>query len=410
MKVRARRLSLTTAGSVLAVAVVLAATASGCDHAAPSPTNTTVTGPSVSYGNLGDPVGIVNADPDEQAPILAAMRVSRNVELDGYRYYVGTIGGHPVVDVASGEGNEAAELATWILDKTFHPRATVFCGTAGAQNSAVNVGDVVLSGLVVDKSGINYALGGSQVPYKIEIHATKGTDVLGAIIGGYGNAYPDPSNAPGFSSHSDPTNKQWLFVDAWAATRQLVTAAKPAGASLGSTTVADATGKPTAQGSFANKIVVGTIGVANVWTEPLSWIEAQNMLYQTDAEDNEGSGFAFANASAGVPWMLVRGISDTPWYPNAGDSALATDHAATVVKYLIAHLPAKVDTAPVTISDLSALANARLAGYLVASQAYFSVTPVTKVVYTDANGKTVTLTGRSLVKIAREYTYRAAHP
>jgi hypothetical protein len=27
-------------------------------------------------------------------------------------------------------------------------------------------------------------------------------------------------------------------------------------------------------------------------------------------------------ARPGVPWMLVRGISDTPWYPNANAAGL----------------------------------------------------------------------------------------
>jgi adenosylhomocysteine nucleosidase len=356
------------------------------------------------------PVGIVSADPEEQAAVLAKMSHVRYVEKDGYTYYVGTIGGKPVVDTAGGEVDETAELVTWILDTTFRPRATVFTGTAGAQNAGINVGDVVLSGYVVDKSQIHYELGGYQSVYSgIELHATKQSDVAGAIVDSYGNVYPTPADAKNFDNNADPTDKNWIFVDALAASKQLVEAAK--GAPTGTTTLADATGESSKKGSFTNKIVVGTIGQANVWTEPLSWIEAQNMLFQTDAEENEGSGFAFANAAAGVPWMLVRGISDTPWFPDAYDADLASDRAANVVAYMVAHLPAKVSKAPVTMSDLSPLANARQAGYLVASQAYFTVNPVTKVEYSDASsGKTVTLTGSSLAKLTKEYQYAAAQP
>jgi adenosylhomocysteine nucleosidase len=355
------------------------------------------------------PVGIVSADPEEQAAILAEMHVRRSADMAGYRYYEGTLAGQPVVDVAAGEMDETAELATWILDRTFHPRATLFAGTAGAQNAGINVGDVVLSGFVVDKSQIHYQLGGYQTAYSgIEIHATKGSDLAGAIINSNGNVYPTPADAAAFGNRPDPADKHWVFVDALAAARVLVTAAGHA--SLGPTTLADATGDPRAKGSFASKVVVGTIGQANQWTEPLSWIEAQNMLFQTDAEENEGSGFAFANAAAGVPWMLVRGISDTPWFPNAYDAGLASGRAATVVSDLITRLPAEVSQAPVTISDLTPVANARQAGYLVAARAYFGVTPVTKVVYTAAGGQKVTLTGASLAKLAREYRYGAAHP
>jgi adenosylhomocysteine nucleosidase len=80
------------------------------------------------------------------------------------------------------------------------------------------------------------------------------------------------------------------------------------------------------------------------------------------------------------------------------------------VRYLVRWLPATVSKAPVTMATLSKLAEARQAGYLVAQQAYFSVTPVTKVVFTSPAGKTVTLTGKPLAKLTRQYKYTAAHP
>jgi len=406
MSVRSRRLKAAAATAVaLAVAGSIAfTTAAGAAGAASTHATHTA-----STSKPEAPIGIVSADPEEQAPLLAKMHVTKKCVIGGFAFYVATMGGHPVVDTAAGEVDETAELATWILDTTFHPRATVFSGTAGAQNAKINVGDVVLSGYVVDKSQIHYQLGGYQTAYSgIELHAVKGSDTAGAIINSYGNVYPTPADAKNFDNGNDPTDKSWIFVDALAATKELVTTAEHAPA--GTDTVADATGNAKVKGTFNNKVVVGTIGQANVWTEPLSWIEAQNMLFQTDAEENEGSGFAFANAAAGVPWMLVRGISDTPWFPNAYDADLASDRAAAVVGYLVAHLPAAVTKAPVTMSTLSGLANARESGYLVAGQAYFNVTPVTKVVFTSAAGKTVTLTGRPLAKLTKEYKYSAAHP
>jgi len=399
MNVRSRRLKAAAATvAVLAVA--------GSVAVASAPSSGALAGGSKPEA----PIGIISADPEEQAPILAKIHVTSNETIAGYTYYVGTMGGKPVVDAASGEANESAELCAYILDITFHPRATLFSGTAGAQNAKINVGDVVLSGYVADKSQIHYELGGYQTAYSgIELHAVQGSDAAGAIVNSYGNVYPTPADAKTFNDNSnDPTDKSWIFVSALAATKELVTTAEHA--PTGTDTVADATGDAKAKGTFTNKIVVGTIGEANVWTEPLPWIEAQNMLFQTDAEENEGSGFAWANAAAGVPWMLVRGISDTPWFPNAYDSILASDRAAAVVGYLVARLPATVAAAPVTMSTLSAIANAREAGYLVANQAYFTATPVTKVDFTSPRGKSVTLTGGTLAKLAKEYTYGAARP
>ncbi len=154
-------------------------------------------------------------------------------------------------------------------------------------------------------------------------------------------------------------------------------------------------------------MVSGVIGQANVWTEPLSWIAAQNFLYQTDAEENEGTGFAFSNAQLGVPWLIVRGISDTPWHPQAYDSVLGSQRAATVVRYVVGHLPRPLRRTPATIADLSTMANARLAGYLVATKAYFGVGPVTQVEYRDASGQQVTLPGSKLAELQGEYTNEA---
>ena len=81
------------------------------------------------------------------------------------------------------------------------------------------------------------------------------------------------------------------------------------------------------------------IGQAPVWTEPLSVTAAQNLLYQNDTEENEGTGFAFANAQLGVPWLLVRGVSDSVWYPDAYDGVLGSQHAAAVLRYTDASTP-----------------------------------------------------------------------
>lgn len=354
------------------------------------------------------PIGIEDAFGTEQAPILAEMHVTGHVDLDGFRFWVGTLGGVPVVDVATGEVDETAELATYLLDTHFHPRAVLYSGTAGAQNAAVHVGDVVVSGFVVDKSSIHYYLGGYQDGYSgEEVGLTKHSDVRGDLVVGYGAPLPTPADAATYGYGPSTSDRNWRFVDAFSAPHALVALAEKASSLLGTTTLADATGDPKASGSITNKVMAGVIGQADVWTEPLSWIEAQNMLYQTDAEENEGSGFAFMSSQLGVPWLLVRGISDSVWYPNAYDGIVASEHAAKVVAYLVAHMPATVSKEPTTLSELSSYANAVKAGYLVAKRAYFTVSSVPKVVYVNAKGRTVTLTGRALRNLEREYSYKA---
>jgi adenosylhomocysteine nucleosidase len=354
------------------------------------------------------PIGIVDAFGVEQAPILAEMNVTSHVDIDGYRFWVGTIDGQPVVDVASGEVDETAELATYILDTTFHPRATLFSGTAGAQNAAVHVGDVVLSGFVVNKTSTHYYLGGYQDGYTgAEIRVTKASDLRGDTVTGYGTPLPTPGTAKTYGYGPPTLTKSWVDVGAYAAPKQLVTVGEGASTLLGTTAIADATGNPKRTGTITNEVVAGVIGEGDVWTEPLSWIEAQNMLYQTDAEENEGSGFAFANSQLGVPWLLVRGISDSVWYPKAYDGIISSQHAAIVVRYIVDHLPAFVSKAPMTIGDLWPTANAVTAGYLIAKRAYYTVSTVGRVTYVNGKGKTVSLTGPALSQVEQEYTYAA---
>jgi adenosylhomocysteine nucleosidase len=343
----------------------------------------------------GAPVGIVDLFSVEQAPVLAEMHVTGKRAIDGWTFWEGTIGGVPVVDVMSGEINEAAELATYVLDKTFHPRATLLSGTAGSVSPRIRMGDVLLSGFVDDKTAVHYYPGGYQTTYGgAEVPLTSHSDIRGAVAS-YQEVTPaTPSDAGSYGYGPKRTDKSLAMVSSFAAPKQLVNLGLKASSMVGTTPVWDATtGVEPAAGapagpSITNEAVAGVVGATDVWTTPLAYIEAQNALYPNDAEENEGTGFAFTNAQLGVPWLLVRGISNTVWYPNAYDGVLASKHAAIVVKYIVEHLPARLSPAPETISDLSPESNARRYGYLVASKAYYkSVGPVTKIV---VNKKTIT--------------------
>jgi len=355
------------------------------------------------------PIGIVNAIGPEQAAILSIMHVTGTITLDGYRYYSGTIDGHPVVDVAGGELDESAELATYLLDTHFHPRATLFSGTAGGQNNELHVGDVVLSGFVIDKSNVHYYLGGYQELYGNQVvPTTKRSDLQGAVISGHGTTLPTPANAAKYGEGPSSTAKDLPDVAAFAAPHQLVALGQKA--TLGTTEISDATGDAKRKGTIADTAIAGVIGQAPVWTEPLSVTAAQNLLYQNDTEENEGTGFAFANAQLGVPWLLVRGISDSVWYPNAYDGVLASQHAAHVVRYIVDHAPATIAKAAETLSQLSPQSNASRAGYLIAAKAYYRTSPVSRVVIAGPDGlggKARTLSAKRLATLKSEYTYAA---
>lgn len=338
------------------------------------------------------PVGIVSADPSEAAAVLALMNVTSTQAIDGYTYSIGTMDGHSVVDVASGEMTDTALLATWILDQQFHPRATLWVGTSGADIAALHVGDVVIGGYVVDKTQIHYHLASElagatstfQTAYGgIELHTGPGTDTQGDVL-------------------SFPQKGSNIFVEAMAGSEDLADIARKA--DVGTNTVADATGDSSKTGTITNKVILGVAGQGNVWTEPLEQIAAQNALFPNDSEANEDPGFMWANQEAGVPSLDIRDISDTPWEPNAFDGTLASKHGAAVVRYVVDKLGPVVSTAPVTMKDLSPISAASQAGYLVADRAFYDVTQVTQIDYTSGATK-VSLTGGALAKFMAQYAY-----
>jgi adenosylhomocysteine nucleosidase len=278
------------------------------------------------------------------------------------------------------------------MDLTFHVRAAILTGTAGSRNPAVNVGDVVVSGAVVDKSSIHFHDRGYLSPYTgVEMEVTQRSDTEGAVVGGYGAVGPTPHDAATYGAGPSTTTRQYVYVEDLAAPEALVDDALAHAPALGTITVADATGNQGATGTLTNHLLVGVIGSANQWTEPLADQEIQNALYQSDAGENEGMGFAYANAQLGVPWLVVRGISDSPWYPNAYQGVLAADRAAAVGVAVIEHLPHHLPRTPTPFSLLSPTSNAARAGYIVASKVQISPSNLpTAVTFTNQQGATVT--------------------
>jgi len=199
------------------------------------------------------------------------------------------------------------------------------------------------------------------------------TESDGSVSSGYGNL-----------TSSEVTYEPETIVDALAGNLELARIAL--GAPAGTVTLAQATGDPSKTGTVTSKVILGTAGQGNVWTEPLEQISAQNALLPSDAEANEDTGFAWANAEAGVPSLDIRDLSDSPWEPDAYDGHDASAHGTAVARWVVDHLPPVISLAPVTFGDLWKDAAARQYGYQVATRAFYDVTPVTRI---DTGGGTM---------------------
>jgi adenosylhomocysteine nucleosidase len=358
-------------------------------------------------------IGIVNTYGGEQAPILAAMKVQSAVNISGFTFYVGTLDGQNVVNVRSGMQLYSAELATYIMDTHFNITASILCGEAGSANINIKVGDVVVSAFVVDKQNVHYygttpATSSPdyqgpyyQGPYTFEMMLQPSSFYNSSYVAGYDEPGPTPQNAANYNSLPSTNDTSNVMLYYLPASLGLDRIAAGAAVALSPTPLSYITGNSSLKGTEPPRVMVGVSGESNVWTEPLAWNAAQNALYQTDSEANEGMGFAFANAQVGIPWIVVRGISDSPWYPNTYQGTWANVGAANVTIYIVQHFTTTDVRRTATMKTLSPDANAAVHGYIVAQAAYYTISSVTEVQYVAQNGTLITVMNPS----GSEYDY-----
>ncbi len=111
-------------------------------------------------------IGIIGAMEVEVSNLKSAMRnvsITRKASVD---FFEGTLYGKQVVVARSGIGKVNAAICTQIMIDLFHVDAVINTGIAGSLNKEINIGDIVLSTDVVhhdmDATGFGYPVG--QIP------------------------------------------------------------------------------------------------------------------------------------------------------------------------------------------------------------------------------------------------------
>jgi nucleoside phosphorylase len=94
---------------------------------------------SASSGDL--PFLVLGAFPGEAAPLLAETTVSETVEIAGFPFYVGTLGGSPVILGITGIGLLNAEATTRAVLDRFEVAGVIVSAVAG---TALQIGDVAV--------------------------------------------------------------------------------------------------------------------------------------------------------------------------------------------------------------------------------------------------------------------------
>lgn len=89
------------------------------------------------------PVALIGI-PQEIAPVEARLQPAKVTEVQGVVFTSGVIDGVPIVTARAGAGKVNAAFAATLLIEHFKPAAVIFTGTAGAIDSQLNPGDVVI--------------------------------------------------------------------------------------------------------------------------------------------------------------------------------------------------------------------------------------------------------------------------
>ncbi|MBO5469351.1 MAG: 5'-methylthioadenosine/adenosylhomocysteine nucleosidase [Lachnospiraceae bacterium] len=111
-------------------------------------------------------LGIIGAMDEEVAKIKEHMEQVEEKTIASMDFMKGMVKGHPVVVVRSGIGKVNAAICTQILADVYEVDAVINTGIAGSLNADINIGDIVLStdALEHDMDAVAFGYPVGQIP------------------------------------------------------------------------------------------------------------------------------------------------------------------------------------------------------------------------------------------------------
>ncbi|MDF2619899.1 MAG: nucleosidase [Xanthobacteraceae bacterium] len=215
------------------------------------------------------PIGVLCALPQELAFLVDNLTATETIERAGMVFHTGRLDGHEVVLARAGMGKVNAAIAATLLIERFDCRLVLFSGIAGGLDPQLAIGDVVIADHVVQ-------------------HDAGYTSEEGFVV--YQAGY-----LPFFSPHEDLGH---------AADRELIERVRAALAELALTPLsARADGQPP-------RLHYGRVLTGDQFVNSETLREKLFRELGGAAVEMEGAAMAQACAAFGVPWLVVRALSD----------------------------------------------------------------------------------------------------
>jgi adenosylhomocysteine nucleosidase len=233
-------------------------------------------------------IGLICAIPQELAHLRAVLDDPRSEEAAHTVFDTGTIDGHDVVLAGSGMGKVNAAIITTLLADRFGCRTVVFTGVAGGLDPSLAIGDVVVADLVIQHDA------GVLENERVRVYQ------------------------PGHAPIINPTERLGYFTDP-----DLLARVKQCLADI----------------DIPHQIVYGTVLSGDQYLNCETTRERLLTELSGRAVEMEGGAVAQVCEAFGIPWLVIRALSDLAGgnalfdFTNFVDQAAAT--SATILRRLL---------------------------------------------------------------------------
>ena len=231
-------------------------------------------------------VGVLCALPQELAFLLDSLEAPAGMDVAGMRFHTGRLDGRDVVLAHAGMGKVNAAIAASLLIERFGAGIVVFSGVAGGLDPALGIGDVVIADHVVQHDA-GYEAASGFVTYQA-------------------------GHLPFFS----PTDQLGYTADT-----ELLARARGALDGLALAPIA-------AAGDRLPRLMFGRVLTGDQFVNSEAVRERLHRTLGGLAVEMEGAAMAQACEAFGVPWLVIRALSDLAGHESHFDFAVFVEEVS----------------------------------------------------------------------------------